>query len=160
MFLWFEFFSLLVQFYWIDRFFFVTIVLFKKPKRQLNLKIPSKNQADQTEFKLKRLTILRFKISYQQNYKEKKRARGKNKLIFFICVLENLGQHLIANTYTGGSFPDFLDPALPALDEPFVFTLEFDKRRPKGAFFRPFPPAFVASRSIFPDLRKLSMPLA
>ena len=66
------------------------------------------------------------------------------------------------NTYglslaTGGSFPDFLDPALDTLDEAFVFTLEFDRRRPNGAFL---PPPVVGSRSIFPDLRKFSMPLA
>ena len=135
--------------------FFVALFLSKKAQTQ-----PSRNQANKTEFKVKRLTIQSFIMIYQQNCKAKKRARGKKQIDFFICVLENLGQHLIENTYTGGSFPDFLDPALPALDEPFVFTLEFDKRRPKGAFFRPFPPAFVASRSIFPDLRKLSMPLA
>ena len=87
------------------------------------------------------------------------RQRGKNKLNFYYCVyIGKLGHLMIdINTYTGGSFPDFLDPALEVLDA-FVFTLVYDRQRPKGAFCRPFPPALVGLRSIFPDYRKLTMP--
>ena len=57
-----------------------------------------------------------------------------------------------------GNFPDRLDPALPDfVVDPLVFTLLLESLRPNGAcFFGPL----LASTSILPVFKKVSMPLA
>ena len=61
MFLWFELFSLEVQFYRIDG-RFEAVILTKKAKRPIELKNSIKKQADKTEIQVKRLTTQRNMI--------------------------------------------------------------------------------------------------